>query len=66
MNLLKGYRLYSYRQGASIIGANLRVWSEKHGFFGWHEFVNTYIERDKKFLKLAVFGVQVAALLIDF
>ncbi len=38
---------------------------EKGGFFGWYKFVNAYVERDKKNLKLAVFGVQVTAFLIE-
>jgi hypothetical protein len=33
---------------------------------GWSKFVSAYVERDKKNFKLAVFGVQVAAVLIDF
>ena len=35
-------------------------------FLGGNKFVNAYVERDKKKLKLAVFGVQVAAFLIEF
>ena len=34
-------------------------------FLGGNKFVNAYVERDKKNLKLAVFGVQVAAFLIE-
>jgi len=34
-------------------------------FFAGNKFVNTYGERDKKILKSAIFGVQVAAALID-
>ena len=34
-------------------------------FLGGNKFVNPYVERDKKNLKLAVFGVQVAAYLIE-
>jgi len=35
-------------------------------FFGWYKFVNAYVEGDKKIFGLAVFGVQIPTLLIDF
>ena len=51
------------RQGKSApacaFGAKIGV------FLGGNKFVNAYVERDKKNLKLAVFGVQVAAHLIE-
>jgi len=43
----------------------LRIWSKIRAILGWSKFVSAYVERDKKNLKLAVFGVQVAALLIE-
>ena len=44
----------------------LRIWSKIRAILGWLKFVSAYVERDKKNLKLAVFGIQVAAFLIDF
>jgi hypothetical protein len=43
----------------------MRIWSKIRIYLGWSKFVSSYVERDKKILKLAVFGVQVAALLIE-
>lgn len=48
-----------------IIGRTCANGAKIKGFFGWHKFVSTYIERDKKIIKLAVFGIQVAAFLIE-
>jgi len=45
--------------------ADLRIWSKNRVFFGWYKFVSAYMERGKKNLKLAVFGIQVAAFLIE-
>ena len=61
---------YSYlvsreKKDVPLSRVNLREWSEKHGFFGGNKFVNTYMERDKKIMKLAVFGIPVAAFLIE-
>jgi len=36
------------RAGVPLSRADLRIWSEKRGFFGGNKFVNTYVERDKK------------------
>ncbi len=44
----------------------MRIWSKIRIHLGWSKFVSAYMERDKKIMKLAVFGVQVAVLLIDF
>ncbi len=43
----------------------MRIWLKIRAILGWLKFVSAYVERDKKILKLAVFGVQVAALLIE-
>ncbi len=53
------------KKHAPLIRANLRIWSKIRVFLGWSKFVSAYVERDKKILKLAVFSVQVAALLIE-
>ena len=50
---------------ASLIRADLRIWSKIRAILGWSKFVSAYVERDKKILKLAVFGIQVAAFLIE-
>ena len=44
----------------------MRIWSKIRAILGWSKFVSAYVERDKKIMKLAVFGVGVAAHLIDF
>ncbi len=43
----------------------MRIWSKIRAILVMVKFVSAYMERDKKILKLAVFGVQVAALLIE-
>ena len=41
------------------------IWSKIRAILGWSKFVSAYVERDKKILKLAVFGVRVTAHLIE-
>jgi len=48
------------------VGRTCANGAKNAGFSEWYKFVNAYVKRDKKNLKLAVFGIQVAAFLIDF
>jgi hypothetical protein len=57
---------YIAKKHVPLSRANLCIWSKIRAILGWSKFVSSYVERDKKNLKLAVFGVQVAALLVDF
>jgi hypothetical protein len=48
-----------------LVGRTCAFDAKNRVFFRLYKFVNTYMERDRKIFKSAVFGVQVAALLIE-
>jgi len=53
------------KKDVPLSGANMRGWSKIRAILGWLKFVSAYVERDKKIMKLAVFGFGVYTVLIE-